>query len=181
MSDPKETEEKQKQLELQASNMYWKHIHHFNRVELLAYAKEKCTQKFTSITKPMRQISKSDAVNMIAESSIEVFKDKTVRHYFKGFHQTLRYIPDYPQDENPFIQQHVARSNQVIDVDAVLQRHKQAEEEKEKLNQSDGIDTTITGEQETSDESDSDSETVLKGPTDKIPVPNLNNRSDDNP
>jgi len=135
MSD--EDKRKQKELELAASNMYYKYITDFTRAELIALSKVECTLTFT---KPLTKVTKVEIIQKIAESDINIFKNTTRKYFFKETDNTLKYIATFPQDENPFVPQRRAKKGCTIDVDKIVGSYEQAASERQQFEESDVVD-----------------------------------------
>lgn len=140
-----EEKRKQKELELSASNMYYKYIIDFTRVELLALSKVACNLTFS---KPLNKITKAELIQKIAESDITIFKNTTHKYFFKEVNSTLKYVPTFPQDENPFVPQRKAKKGNTIDVDSVVASYVQAAFENQQFENSDALDLTLMGEED---------------------------------
>ena len=148
----KEEEEKQKSLELAASTMYWKFPEDLGRYELIAIAFYKGIYVGQN-NKPIKQSTKLELLSIIAKEDLSVFSNKTQKYFFKSELNTIKWVPKFPQDDNPFVVQKEARANCKIDIDGFLAKMKVWKEEMEQIRMASAdVDVTDAGMSEEEEE-----------------------------
>ena len=152
LEQKKEEEEKQKSLELAASTMYWKFPEDLGRFELIAIAFYKGIYVGQN-NKPIKQATKLELLSIIAKEDLSVFSNKTHKHFFKSEVNTIKWVPTFPQEENPFVIQKQARANTKIDIDSFLAKMKVWKEEMEQIRMASAdVDVTDAGMSEEEEE-----------------------------
>jgi hypothetical protein len=139
----KEEEEKQKSLELAASTMYWKFPEDLGRYELIAFYKGIYVGQNN---KPIKQATKLELLSIIAKEYLSVFSNKTQKHFFESEINTIKWVPKFQQDDNPFVVQKEARANCKIDIDSFWAKMKVWKEEMEQIRMASAdVDVTDAG------------------------------------
>ena len=142
----KEEEEKQKSLQLAASTMYWKYPEDLSRFDLIAIAFYKGIYVCGQSNKSIKSAGKLELLTVIAKADLSILANKTRKHFFKSEVNTIKWVPNFPQEENPFIIQKQARENLKIDIDSFVAKIKSWEEELEKIRlASANVDVTDAG------------------------------------
>jgi len=120
----KDEEEKQKSMQLAASTIYWKYPEDLSRFDLIAIAFYKGIYVCGPFNKSIKSAEKLELFTVIAKADLSILANKTRKHFFKSEVNTLKWVPRFPQKENPFIVQKQARDNLKIDIDSFVAKIK---------------------------------------------------------
>ncbi|CBY10892.1 unnamed protein product [Oikopleura dioica] len=153
IQERKDEEEKQKSMQLAASTMYWKYPEDLSRFDLIAIAFYKGIYVCGQSNKSIKSAGKLELLTVIAKADLSILANKTRKHFFKSEVNTIKWVPIFPQEENPFIIQKQARENLKIDIDSFMAKIKSWEEELEKIRMaSANVDVTDAGADDEEDE-----------------------------
>ncbi len=133
-------------MQLAASTMYWKYPQDLSRFDLIAFAFYKGIYVCGHSKKPIKSEGKLELLTVIAKADLSILANKTRKHFFKSEVNSIKWVPNLPKNDKPFIIHKPDRENLKIDIDSFVAKIKSWEEELEQIRiASANVDVTDAG------------------------------------